>query len=975
MPTTSLPRRPAPPKRRSISLPLVIAIAIVASMFITEALLMWQGRQLARTALLTSAREHALLMGRLVDERARNLLASAVASLNSLSWDPLVGARSLPDRLARIEILANTLRSIPVVSAVYVGYGNGEFLLLRPLRKGQQDGAIDPPKGASFLLQTVTLDERGAPVGEWRFFDERMQLLSARVMPGYTFDPRARPWFRDAAQGQGMQLTQPYVFFTTRTVGMTISERPQRADAVVALDVELSELSAQLAELRPTPGTDIVIARGDGSVVAHSDPDEVLDWRDGKPVFRRLADLREPALAAFASREVKAQETLALDIDAQTWFGIKIPLSSIKGADLNLYLATPDRDLFQATRDGLARHAVGAAALTLLLMAAGWVGGKRIGRDLTQVTARAQQLSRFDFSRPLKSPSRLTEVQALEVVLDEVCTTIEGFLLTTETIGREADLERMLGKVLRQMVSATGSRFGAVYLVDDTGGTLQLNAVAQAASAEPILPDPELPLDRISRAGPVIEDIGPDLVQLAVPLTDRQRRPIGLLILAHPLDLWHSSADFRVFVEKLSGALSAAIEARRMAEAQQQLLDGFIRLIAGAIDAKSPYTGGHCLRVPELATTIIARMAGERDGPYASYQPTADDLYAFHLGAWLHDCGKVTSPEHVIDKATKLETLYNRIHEVRARFEMLWRDAEIAHLRRLLAGEDETASWQRLGDEQNLLQDEFDFVARCNIGGEYMTDEAIARLNEIGGRTWERHFSDRLGLSRDEAVRFDAIPEAPLPAIELLLADRPEHKTPWDGRRPPVEKGDSANIYGFDMALPPCALDRGELHNLSIRRGTLTEEERFKINDHIVQTYIMLRSLPWPRALRRVPEIAATHHERMDGKGYPRRLDASAMTLEDRVMAIADVFEALTAADRPYKPAKTLSEALGIMQGMCSGGHLDPELFRYFLQSRLWVDYAARFLKEEQRDLDDIAPLLDALAAGGGGQETARRPH
>ncbi|MGR7995821.1 HD domain-containing phosphohydrolase [Xanthobacter sp. ZOL 2024] len=819
----------------------------------------------------------------------------------------------------------------------------------------------------------MTLDEQGVPVGEWRFYGDRMQLLSFKVMPDYTFDPRTRPWFRDAAQGQGMQLTAPYVFFTTRAIGMTISERPKLGDAVVALDVELSELSAQLGELRPTPGTEIVIARGDGSVVAHSDPDEVLDWRDGKPVFRRLADLREPALAAFASRDVKAGETLPLDIDSETWFGIKIPLSGIKGADLNLYLATPDRDLFQATRDGLARHAVGAAALRLLLMAAGWMGGKRIGRDLTQVTARAQQLSRFDFSRPLKSPSRLSEVQALEVVLDEVCTTIEGFLLTTETIGREADLERMLGKVLRQMVGATGSRFGAVYLLDECGGTLQLNAVAQAASAEPILPDPELPLDCIARPGAVLDDIGPEIVQLAVPLTDRQRRPIGLLILAHPLDLWHSSADFRVFVEKLSGALSAAIEARRMAEAQQQLLEGFIRLIAGAIDAKSPYTGGHCLRVPELATTIIARMAGERDGPYAAYQPTADDLYAFHLGAWLHDCGKVTSPEHVIDKATKLESLYNRIHEVRARFEMLWRDVEIAHLRRLLAGEDEAASQQRLKSEQDRLREDFDFVARCNIGGEYMTDEAISRLNEIGRRTWQRHFSDRLGLSRDEAVRLDAIPEASLPVTEQLLADKPEHRTPWGERRPPVEKGDGANVYGFDMKLPPYALDHGELHNLSIRRGTLTDEERFKINDHIVQTYIMLRSLPWPRALRRVPEIAATHHERMDGKGYPRRLTANEMTLEDRVMAIADVFEALTAADRPYKPAKTLSEALGIMLGMCQGGHLDPELFRYFLQSRLWADYAARFLKEEQRDLDDIGPLLTALPMGAGAEDRHRQ--
>ncbi|WP_454915977.1 HD domain-containing phosphohydrolase [Xanthobacter sediminis] len=958
-----------PLRRLSIRLPLLIGIVVVLSMFIMDAVLMWQGWKVAHSALLSSARENSLTMGRLVDERAHNLLSSATATLHQLAQDPITAAGDLPDRLSRAEILANTLKNIPILAAVYVGYANGEFLLLRPLRGPDVDKDFDPPAGAAFLLQSVTLDGQGQQVGEWRFYDAQMRILNTRPMPGYKFDPRTRPWYKDAMGQEGIRLTAPYIFFTTRKVGVTISEKPKYEQAVVAIDVELSELNAQLSGLRPTPRTEIAIASADRTVVAYTDPEQVVVRQNGALHFQRLLDLGQPALVGLAAHAAAPREALAFDIGGETWFGIKIPLAAVQGSDLSLYIATPDSDLLQATREGLAQQAVAAGGFTIALMLFGWVAGKRLGRDLTDLTARAQQLSRFDFSRPLRHHSLIREVQELERVLDEVCVTIENFLVTTETIGREKHLDRMLGTVLHRIVATTGCTFGAVYLLDEAGDRLQLTAVAQGGATTarlggtpaPVIPDPELPLSAAARREGPIDGIDPKIAQLAVPLTDRQHRPIGLLILGHPFDVGHGGRDFRIFVEKLSSALSAAVEVRRMADAQRRLLDGFIRLVASAVDAKSPYTGGHCLRVPELATMIIERMAREHSGPYGAYAPSADELYAFHLGAWLHDCGKVTSPEHVIDKATKLETIHNRIHEVRTRFEVLWRDAEIAHLERLRAGEDAGPSQARREAEQKQLRDDFAFIAQCNIGGEFMTDAAVARLTAIAGRTWTRHFSDRLGLSREEEGRLAPRPEAPLPTVEPLLSDRPEHKLGWGARRPPVEKNDPANIYGFDMKLPAVAFDRGEIHNLSIRRGTLTDEERFKINDHIVQTYIMLRSLPWPEPLRLVPEIAATHHERMDGKGYPRRLAADRLTLEDRVMALADVFEALTAADRPYKPAKTLSEALRIMMFMCREGHLDPEIFRYFLESGLWNDYAARFLRDDQRDAVDIPGLIGQL--------------
>ncbi|WP_261290592.1 HD-GYP domain-containing protein, partial [Bordetella pertussis] len=196
-----------------------------------------------------------------------------------------------------------------------------------------------------------------------------------------------------------------------------------------------------------------------------------------------------------------------------------------------------------------------------------------------------------------------------------------------------------------------------------------------------------------------------------------------------------------------------------------------------------------------------------------------------------------------------------------------------------------------------------------------------------------------------------------LPAIEPLLADKPQHRVEWGDNKPAVERDDPRNALGFDMKLPAYRQDMGELHNLSIRRGTLTDEDRFAINDHIVQTLIMLKQLPWPRHLERVPDIAANHHEKMDGTGYPRRLPGEALHLTERVMAVADVFEALTAADRPYKLPKTLSESLRIMAVMCKERHLDTELYLYFLRSRIWLAYAQQHMNPSQIDDVDIEAL------------------
>ncbi len=408
-------------------------------------------------------------------------------------------------------------------------------------------------------------------------------------------------------------------------------------------------------------------------------------------------------------------------------------------------------------------------------------------------------------------------------------------------------------------------------------------------------------------------------------------------------------------LDRLSRSLvDMAGSIREYQASQKRLLDSFIKLIADAIDAKSPYTGGHCKRVPVIAEMLAKEASRREEGAFAEFRLEGEEAWEeFERGAWLHDCGKITTPEYVVDKATKLETIYNRIHEIRTRFEVIRRDIEIEYFTRLIAGEaqEKLEVWMR--EEHQKLVDDFEFIAAVNLGGESMSESDMARVREIGSRVWIRHFDERAGLSENELMQYKGIAERPVPCAEKLLDDKPEHRI----RR----SGFDAAAYraqGFRLEVPDLLYHRGELHNLCVAYGTLTPEERFKIQEHVIMTIRMLETLPLPDNMKRIPEYAGTHHETLDGTGYPRKLEASQLSVAARIMAIADIFEALTASDRPYKKAKSLSQSLAIMARMAKQRHIDAELFALFLRSGIYQTYAQRYLKPEQVDEVDIEKLL-----------------
>ena len=407
-------------------------------------------------------------------------------------------------------------------------------------------------------------------------------------------------------------------------------------------------------------------------------------------------------------------------------------------------------------------------------------------------------------------------------------------------------------------------------------------------------------------------------------------------------------------LDRLSKSLvSMSQSIKTYQEAQKELMDSFIKLIAGAIDAKSPYTGGHCRRVPLIATMLVKEASKASSGSLKTFTfDTPEELEEFERGAWLHDCGKITTPEYVVDKATKLETIYNRLHEVRMRFEVLWRDISIVALERELKGEEASLLKEWREKEQAILLEEFAFIAESNVGGEFMDEVKKERVQAIAKRTWTRHFSNRLGLSANELLRYSA-PECSLPTQEQLLSDKNEHIIP---RVNFDEAGYIAS--GFKLTVPEHLYNYGEVYNLCIERGTLSEEERFKIQEHVIMSIKMLEQLPFTEDMKRIPEYAGTHHETLVGNGYPRELSANELSIPARIMAIADIFEALTASDRPYKKGKTLSQAMKIMHFMVKDQHIDGELFALFLRSGIYKVYAQEHLKVEQIDEVDIEALL-----------------
>lgn len=519
------------------------------------------------------------------------------------------------------------------------------------------------------------------------------------------------------------------------------------------------------------------------------------------------------------------------------------------------------------------------------------------------------------------------------------------------SLSRERDINRLLENILLAAKDITHADGGTLYRVTEDGKSLRFEimrtqslGIAKGGTASEGIDLPTLPLhladgkpnDSLVAAYAAIHHKTVNIADayaepnfdfsgtkqfdqrtgyhsksfLAVPMKNHEGELIGVLQLINALDPASGQVvPFQLTDERLAESLASqaaiAITNRDLLIQLETLFESFIGLINLAVDEKSQHTGGHCQRVPELTLMIADAAHAAQDGPMASFSMSERDRYELKIAALLHDCGKVTTPVHVVDKATKLQTLFDRVDLLQTRFEVVRRDAEIKALQEKLAiqaqGVDIASRFAAVDAalEASLAQMDADwaFVQTINRGSEAMRDADIERVRAL----------------RDKYL--------------------------WT-----LNGGEARPFLSDD-----------ELENLSIRAGTLTAAEREIINHHIVATIKMLEQLPWPKHLKHVPEFAGGHHERMDGRGYPKGLRRDDMSVQARIMGIADIFEALTAKDRPYKQGMKLSQAMQIMAKFKAGGHIDPDLFDVFVRSQVYLQYARQFLDPWQ--IDEVGTL------------------
>ena len=970
---------------RKIRYPLHITISVL---FITLVLIMglvlsWQNYNKTSEIILSTA-------DRVYEQVTRELILDfngtykpVADALRLLALSPVTTAGALEQRLESLETFSVALGNESSVAAIQVGYENGDYFIVRQIASGYMRGKFDAPDASVFMVDHVETGANGERELVRLFFDGQLQELQRQAASATGYDPRGRPWYTGADAQPA--ATRPYLFYFIGKVGATIALQTPVPGVVIAADVTLDQLSNTVSRHQITPGSEVVLIGADGKVLAYRDPRKLVHATDeGGFRIARLSELGSEVLA-FLGKDLKpVEQSLDFDYDGQRWKGSVHKVAQSGGVDLFALMVSPVNELLSEAVAIRWLSLVITAIIILLTIPVVWLVARRISSPMRYLADEAGLISRFDFSSPVQTRSMIREVDELAVAMGLMKTTIKRFLMLINSLAGEKDFDSLLERITRETMSISRADGVLTYLVDDQGRWLEPGTLQQQDQGSCAIDRlPRFSMDAAAglvhaasrkestliwlKSGeanlldPLLEIFAADaLTLIALPLRNRQEEVIGVLCLLYREQASIQDAPQQeghiAFVQALSGFAAVSLESRHLLMMQEALLDAFIKLIAGAIDSKSPYTGGHCQRVPEITRMLATAACESNDPPFRDFQLDDDQWEALDIASWLHDCGKVTTPEYVVDKSTKLETIYNRIHEIRTRFEVLKRDATIRYWEQVAADGDREALKPSLDAELKQLDDDFAFVAGCNEGGEFMAPEKVERLQQIAERSWMRTLDDRMGLSWEEAARKGRVAASPLPVREKLLADKAEHLI----ERAEADRMAADNPWGFKLDVPRYKYNRGELYNLAIARGTLTAEERYTINDHMVQTIIMLEKLPYPKHLRDVPLIAGCHHETMDGKGYPKRLQSDDMPLTARMMAIADIFEALTASDRPYKKAKTLSDAIRIMNFMKQDRHIDPDLFELFLSSGVYLEYGRRFLNPDQLDEVDVSAYLGA---------------
>ncbi|WP_394252636.1 HD domain-containing phosphohydrolase [Vibrio profundi] len=871
-------------------------------------------------------------------------IAPVLNTLNMVASSTLIEHEALPEQEAQwLKALYYVFKRNPSITSIYYTSDSGSFTLIRPIVTKEERERLLAPSGASLMLsQTSKTGER-----ERLFFDDEFNHVYREISQKGAFVPRSRPWFIPKGEGGSgnIQLTEPYLFFSLKAYGVTLSRRSDQGNHVVAADFTLATLSKQIRRIAHTPDTQLMLLDKNLNVLAYSGDEQLIG--------SEAVNASDDHISIFSGfiEHVDSAQVEHITWKGESWVRTLTPVILTDTLTLFLAEATPQQALLSevlAIRD---QQVITSLFLLIACFLLVWHISKYLARPLVNLSFLTQDISQFNFKKTNYPTSSVNELDELSQSIQIMEHTIYDLLLLLNETAEHTELSQLAKSLIAQTFKITNSPHIALFTFQDKKDDhdIQLSLEQKYEGSEIDFDIKEkLEADRT-----LVEQLGQNEIVVLTsanapnywyvfPSLNRDKQLTALLIVGYSEQAHSQQRHRHAFILQLLKFASIAKDNLAQIAQQKALMDAFIKLLASAIDTKSPYTGGHCQRVPMLAK-LITDAAEKDNGHFNDFEMTDNDWEALMLAAWLHDCGKVTTPEYVVDKATKLETIYDRIHEIRMRFELLKSEAETEFWRKVASGGDQPQLQRQLEKSHAQLDEEFAFIAQCNVGQEWMNESNIEKIERIAQRRWKRTLSNRIGISWLESARYQD-EEPSLPTMEALLSDRPEHLIPWvNNHYPPLSWQENYNLKPGDYQY-----NRGELYNLMIRAGTLNTEERFIINDHIIQTIQMLSTLPFPSYLKQVPEIAGGHHERLDGKGYPRGLTGEQMSLPAKIMALADVFEALTSSDRPYKTAKTLEQSHQILLKMATSGHLDPHLYLLFLEKKIDLYYAEQFLLPKQ---------------------------
>ncbi|WP_221069096.1 HD domain-containing phosphohydrolase [Vibrio alfacsensis] len=884
--------------------------------------------------------------------------STAFSALSSFAHSDKNHATTFEEREQLLPKITYLLDQFPHIISYSFYYPSGDLFRVIHLENEtvRENLAIDP--NTRYLL----IHKKGGALYTTGLDSEFLEIHSVDldVAPLLSNTPN---WESLAADSSN-KVSKPIHILGKDSLGITVFRRSP-GGTVVTAGVLLEDLQSSLKNTLSTNSSLRALYNDEGDVYAMIANQGVNESRNPA-----IDDLKSDVLLKLLDEDKEQSQGVLgeFKFDGESWLGKVVTIKPLNSGHIHLLMATKTADLFD-TGLLIKKQTIYASLLILILMLPViYVVSTYISKPIQRVTKRALEIERFRFDDTPLEDSFIREIHELNYAQMSTQETIKQFISLTNSIARQENLDDMLSLVCRDTAHAVGANGVFLYLLDVGTKSLVPKFVWWEGIEENKLQAKDVPVSGASRfiqeifiaKKPAIFNVnelpridlqwdkGDNGEIICIPLSSRSGEVIGSFgVLYENGSAREHYEQYTDYLNTLLGFTSVTIETHNMLNDQKALLDSFIQVFAGSLDKKSPYTGNHCQRVP-IITKWLTQAAQESDNEvFRHFNLTSKQWDELNMASWLHDCGKITTPEYVVDKATKLETIYDRIHEIRMRFEVLKRESEISLLKENTAQLPDEFH-ERLQQRHLEIDNDFEFIANLNLGSEFVDDEALERLNKIAAQTWTRTLSKTIGISWAERQRYTE--ECEFPVNEPLLSDRPEHLVPWDF--PPT------NEERFILKPTSHQANLGEVYNLSIQRGTLTNEERFIINDHIIQTIKILESLPFPKHMRNVSKIAGGHHEKIDGTGYPMGLKGEDMPITAKIMAIADVFEALTSADRPYKKAKSLSESIRIMSFMVEDNHLDRDLFELFLTSGVYKRFALQFMASSQIDAVDIQKYL-----------------